>query len=166
VKRLKNDLARTEKELGEFQGLLEDERLRAGQLALEVNRLEVIVRSHKKTTADASVDTYGEFDDFSRMRDRLRDATEKNAALVLECTNLRMKSWQDEERVTLARRSVEDALSDVKTLEGKLDASQRALFQKDQRILDLEFDVHTLVCTCDVLTASCIKSSRHCVSLL
>jgi chromosome segregation ATPase len=145
VKGLKGDLVRAEKDVVELQSLLENERLRAGQLATEVNRLDAIVRAHKKTTVDASVDTYGEFDDFSRMRDRLRDATEKNAALVLECTNLRMKSWQDEERVTLARRSVEDALSDVKALESKLDASQRALFQRDQRILDLEFDVHTLV---------------------
>lgn len=66
----------------------------------EVTQCRTKLAELVKETKDACVDTYDYFDDFSKMRERLREASDKNAALVLETTNLRMKSWQDEERVS------------------------------------------------------------------
>lgn len=114
----------------------------------DVDRFQAQLRQMKKETKDASVDTYGECDDFTKMRDRLREASEKNAALVLECTNLRMKSWQDEERVNLSRRAAEEALSDVKDLEGKLENSQRAYQAKDHLAMSLDLQLQELVGCC------------------
>lgn len=105
-----------------------------------------MLEAYQHPTADACVDTYDEFDDFGKMRERLREASDKNAALVSECTNLRMKAWQDEERVRLARRQVEDARTEVKVLEGKVEGLQRSLYEREQKMLQAEYEVAEKVC--------------------
>ena len=111
----------------------------------EVKALQDRLNAMTVQTKDACVDTYDEFDDFSKMRERLRDASERNAALVMESTSLRMKAWQDEERVRVARRAVEDAKTDVRMLEAKVTELSNKTSVQEALVLQLQVQVQRKV---------------------